>query len=126
MLTAFARCCSAAGRPTRFGSTSRAMSRRPPAFLAVTVPPPSAATATPNITGRRRRDLVGSGAPGEPIMSRALPVVAVGPVRPGAAPEPGSALVPVDRAAVRRPSRGLQGTEGGGADERGCRYQDLG
>src|SRR5262245_1391465 len=39
MLTALARCCSAALTPTFLGSTTMAMSRRPPALRAVTVPP---------------------------------------------------------------------------------------
>src|SRR5690348_6896913 len=49
MLTALARCCSAALTPTFSGSTSRAMSRSVPACRAVIVLPlpPSAAIATP-------------------------------------------------------------------------------
>src|SRR5579883_1651636 len=55
MLTALARCWSAALTPTWRGLTGRAMSRRPPAFRAVTVPlsPELAAIATPSgISGK--------------------------------------------------------------------------
>src|SRR4051812_35974156 len=47
MLTALARCWSAALTPARRGSTSSPMSRRPPARRAVTTPEASALTATP-------------------------------------------------------------------------------
>src|SRR5438270_8134070 len=51
MFTALARCWSAPTGPIVSGSTSSAMSRRPPAFRAVTVPPESPAeTATPRLT----------------------------------------------------------------------------
>src|SRR5436190_3188395 len=52
MFTAFARCWSAALTPTLRGSTTTHMSRRPPAFRAVTVPalPGSPVTATPTGT----------------------------------------------------------------------------
>src|SRR3954470_17348438 len=49
MLTALARCCSAALTPTFSGSTSSPMSRSVPARRAVTVPPPPPpAMATPS------------------------------------------------------------------------------
>ena len=66
MLTALARCCSAALTPTFLGSTSMAMSRRPPAFRAVTVPPSPgpAAIATPTGMSDGPVPATGTGATG--------------------------------------------------------------